>query len=223
VKTVEIFHSVQGEGVNIGKPAVFIRLAGCNLSCSWCDSKYASQPTQTFDLTVDSLLNVVAQYNSCKHIVWTGGEPLLQALDISKVAKELKKAGYYQELETNGTLNPFPLNTIINQWNVSPKLGGQGQEPGVRINIESLSVWATLMSNVWWKFVISSPEDISETILIIDKLQIERDRVFLMPQMIEHDQKSHAVMCLLVDVAKKHGFRFSPRLHILLWGHRRGV
>jgi 7-carboxy-7-deazaguanine synthase len=223
LKLVEVFHSIQGEGLNIGKPAIFIRLAGCNLRCSWCDSKYASQPTQTFEVDSDAILNLLLQYPSCKHVVWTGGEPLLQAKEIQKTSTELKKRGYYQEMETNGTISPFPLNNLMDQWNVSPKLAGQGQIPSERMNFVSLLTWATLMQKVWWKFVIDTPEDISEMLMVIDKLQIERDRVIVMPQMTTVNMHTFERMTHLVDLAKKHGFRFSPRLHILLYGNKRGV
>ena len=219
MKLSEVFYSIQGEGPHVGKPAIFIRLAGCNLSCEWCDSKFASRGTQQFDVSHDDILNVVAKYGNCKHIVWTGGEPLIQAADIAKTVREFKKAGYFQELETNGTIAPFPLNALIDSWNVSPKLHSSGGEPYKRVG-EILAVWVTLVRNVTFKFAIKTDNDLREIELITSKFQIPPSQIMLMPVMTDRSPEMYQ---WVAEVCKKSGCRFSPRLQIDIYGDRRGV
>jgi len=117
MKLNEIFYSIQGEGFWAGTPAIFIRFAGCNLKCSFCDTDYVFK----FDITPSKLLKIVSSYKS-KHIILTGGEPALQ-LDINKKGysefiRKLREAGYYIQIETNGTIK-LPNN--IDWITVSPK------------------------------------------------------------------------------------------------------
>jgi 7-carboxy-7-deazaguanine synthase len=220
VKISEVFMSLQGEGPHIGKPAIFIRLAGCNLGCVWCDSKFASRNEQTFEVGHEDILNIVTKYAPCKHIVWTGGEPLLQALELQKTIKELKEREYFQEMETNGTISPFPLNNLINSWNVSPKLLSSGIAYEKRIVPDAMAVWTTLIRNVTFKFAVSSPEDLHEVAAIGLRFGIPEDQIMLMPVMVDADRE---MMAWLAEICKKSGLRFSPRLHLMIWGKRRGV
>ena len=94
---VEIFESLQGEGRNTGRPCVFIRFAGCNLKCPWCDTDV----TKRFSLSLDGILDELRQYKA-KSVVLTGGEPTL-VQDMPELVAALKKAGYWVAVETNGT------------------------------------------------------------------------------------------------------------------------
>ena len=94
---VEIFESLQGEGRNTGRPCVFIRFAGCNLRCPWCDTDV----TKRFSLSLDGILDELKQYKA-KSVVLTGGEPTL-VQDMPELVAALKKAGYWVAVETNGT------------------------------------------------------------------------------------------------------------------------
>ncbi|MFH1410009.1 MAG: 7-carboxy-7-deazaguanine synthase QueE, partial [Patescibacteria group bacterium] len=100
----EIFHSIQGEGPNLGRPSVFLRLGGCNLACSWCDSKFTWNP-EISDNKVATINEVVKKIKSfpCKHLVITGGEPMLQQDKITAILKKLP--GYTAEIETNGSIS----------------------------------------------------------------------------------------------------------------------
>ncbi|MFH1054756.1 MAG: 7-carboxy-7-deazaguanine synthase QueE [Candidatus Altiarchaeota archaeon] len=101
MKISEIFASIQGEGRYIGRPQVFVRLTGCNLRCSWCDTKYAWECGK--ELTVDRVVREVARHK-IKSVCITGGEPMLQLVELRQLVDRLKSRGYFIVLETNGTL-----------------------------------------------------------------------------------------------------------------------
>ncbi len=104
-KIIEIFHSLQGEGIHLGEPMTFVRFLGCNLSCDYCDTRYATDETRATEMSADQ---AVAQVRSLgqpgEFIALTGGEPLLWADFIAEIGQVLKTAGYKLYLETNGTL-----------------------------------------------------------------------------------------------------------------------
>ena len=112
MKINEIFYSLQGEGARVGQPTVFIRLTGCDLSCGFCVTEFASGK----EITTDELLARVKQYPA-KWITWTGGEPMLQLNE--GVVSAFRDAGYLQSIETNGGHPvPFDLDWVV----VSPKV-----------------------------------------------------------------------------------------------------
>jgi organic radical activating enzyme len=111
LKVVEIFYSIQGEGANMGMPAIFIRLAGCNMNCWYCDTAWY----QYNEMSVIDILENIEQYQ-CNNIIWTGGEPTLQLTD--EILSQFD--GYYHCIETNGT-NPVPSG--IDYISCSPKVG----------------------------------------------------------------------------------------------------
>lgn len=114
LKVNEIFYSLQGEGKHTGMAAIFIRLAGCSMQCSFCDTKYAAQ-TGT-DLSNTEILTAFSAY-PCKNIIITGGEPTEQ--DFKPLARALKEAGYTLHLETNGSID-FDIS-LLDFVTVSPK------------------------------------------------------------------------------------------------------
>jgi len=113
----EIFYSIQGEGARTGTPAVFIRLSGCNLSCDFCDTKYHRFG---FDLDVADILTAVMEYDPCRQVVITGGEPLLQE-DTELLAYNLHVRNFFVQLETNGSL-PLHQPKDFDWITVSPKI-----------------------------------------------------------------------------------------------------
>src|SRR3989338_2506535 len=99
----EVFYSIQGEGLNAGKPAIFIRFGNCNLKCTWCDTKYTWDPavSDNFEAPLERVFEEIRKYPQCKHLVITGGEPMLQQDAISAIRREFPD--YYIEVETNGS------------------------------------------------------------------------------------------------------------------------
>lgn len=222
----EIFHSIQGEGVSAGTPTVFLRLSTCNLACSWCDTKY-TWDWGKYDITKESVSLLRDDIETrilsfkCRHLVISGGEPLLQQEELAPLATSLKKQGYYCEVETNGTLIPIPkMLDSVSQWNVSPKITTSGNNRIKRENSKALHLFKNL-DNAYFKFVVVSPEDIEEVTQIVQNYQINANRVFLMPEGTTPRTLNERSLWLAESCAKL-GFRFTTRLHILLWGDKRG-
>ena len=222
----EIFYSLQGEGVTIGTPSVFLRLALCNLSCTWCDTKYTwdwqhfDYQKEVIELTPDHVADELVKYG-CPRVVITGGEPLLQQDGLATLVGSLKERGFYFEVETNGTIVPIPhLARQIDQWNVSPKLRSSGNLPQRRECAPALEFFSRL-ANAYFKFVVVEQGDIDEVLSLVRNYQLPRDRVILMPE-----GRSKGVLLKrgrwVSEECIKEGFRFSQRLHILLWGDKRG-
>jgi organic radical activating enzyme len=223
----EIFHSLQGEGVNIGVPCVFLRLALCNLRCIWCDTRYTwdwkryDYHREVLDLTVDEAERRILAYR-CPHLVLTGGEPTIQSRQAAPLLQSLRGQGFFVEVETNGTLVPDPdFAASVSQWNVSPKLANSGNAPARREVERALSYYAGL-AHAYFKYVIEAPEDLVEVLRLNDQYGIPAARTLLMPQATDaaaQEEKSR----WLADLCREQGFRFSNRLHVILWGARRGI
>ena len=113
-KLVEIFESLQGEGRNTGRPCVFVRFAGCNLACPWCDTDVGER----FSMTLEELLAEIASYKA-KTVVLTGGEPTLVE-GAPELIAALKAAGYFIAVETNATVDA-PWLQFVDYVACSPK------------------------------------------------------------------------------------------------------
>jgi organic radical activating enzyme len=214
----ETFYSIQGEGATAGRPAVFVRLQGCSVGCRWCDTKYSWDPAAGRKVTLPGLLAEVAAF-PCRRIVITGGEPLESPL-FAPLASALAQRGYAVEVETSGTLEPPHDAPAAIQWNVSVKLAGSGVTDARRVN--PAAIRAFLTREAWWKFVVSELAEVGEVLTLAERFALPRDRVLLQPEGLRAEDLA-ARTPWLVEACKAHGFRFSPRLHILIWGARRGV
>src|SRR5438045_9777140 len=100
----EIFHSIQGEGELTGVPSVFVRTSGCNLRCTWCDTKYASWHPEGKEMSVDNVVSRVIEFDS-DYCVLTGGEPMV-AKGIHELAEKLQSSGKHITIETAATVSP---------------------------------------------------------------------------------------------------------------------
>ena len=240
----EIFHSLQGEGASIGTPSVFVRASLCNLHCKWCDTDYTwnwentpwkhekdNQPGYhkfnkndcIISMHTDEIARQIASY-SCTNVILTGGEPLLQDEAWQSIIKELvaRDSNYRFEVETNGTIIPSPeLEPLISQYNVSPKLENSGNPAKLRNNSDTMAFFAA-SSKAWFKFVVADKSDLTEIEELIATYSLPRYRILLMPE--GRDQDSLEKNRLWVaEACREHGFRFGDRLHIQLWGSKRGV
>lgn len=235
----EIFCSLQGEGKNVGAPSVFVRLSRCNLYCRWCDTPYTwnwstttftheggrkfEAAEQTIELDVAEVVRSVQRW-PCRRVVLTGGEPLLQARDCARLAAALCAAdpAYVFEVETNGTLVPPPeLDALLSQYTVSTKLSSSGVEESLRLRPEALTFFARSAKSVF-KLVVGSAEEVAEAAALVGQHGVAPDRVWLMPQ-ASSAAALDALGPLVAASCLEHGFRFSDRLHIRLFGNRPGV
>jgi len=206
----EIFYSIQGEGPNIGMPAIFLRTAGCHLRCVWCDSKFTWERTSGKSMTTNEIIKELKKF-PCKHIIITGGEPLIQQSAIKELLEKLK--GYYVEIETSGSLKSY-LDEYVNHYNCSPKLSNSKNKT---IRLEKLPAEKTA-----YKFVVDAPKDLKEIKEFIKTHKIAHKNVILMPQGIKKREIAERSKWL-VEICKEENFRFSPRLHINIWGNKRKV
>ena len=223
MKIAELFYSIQGEGVLVGVPAVFIRTSGCNLRCAWCDTPYTSWKPEGADLPIDQILNEVKAHPA-RHVVVTGGEPMI-APEIIPLTERLRALGLHITIETAGTVvKPVACDLM----SISPKLANStpagpwaAQHDRLRIQPETL---ADLMAGYTYqlKFVIEKPDDLAEVRALVDMLHADREHVILMPEGTDPDVLRQRGLWL-VEICKEEGFRFSPRLHVELWCNRRGV
>jgi 7-carboxy-7-deazaguanine synthase len=226
MKIAEIFYSVQGEGRLVGTPSVFVRTSGCNLRCTWCDTPYASWFPEGGDLALDAILRDVLSYG-CRYVVLTGGEPMI-APEIVSLTQELARARLHITVETAGTVY---APVVCQLMSISPKLanstpsereGGRwaAQHERLRIQPEILKR-LTRAYHYQLKFVVASPEDLPEIKTLLERIAADPSDVILMPEGTDPNVLRERGLWL-VEIAKREGFRYSPRLHIDLYGNRRG-
>lgn len=218
----EIFYSLQGEGRLAGVPTVFIRLAGCPLRCTWCDTKYAWDPQAGQEISIEQILEKISDYPT-RYVVITGGEPMVHQ-EVSKLATGIHSKGFHVTVETAG-IN-FQENLPVDLMSVSPKLsnakpqGGDADQDSYLV----IHVLNKLMGDYdyQFKFVVDTPADLDEIAEVLGQLdQVDLYKVYLMPQATktqEYLEKSK----WLVEYCKQTGFSFSPRLQVMLWGSQRG-
>jgi 7-carboxy-7-deazaguanine synthase len=240
----EIFHTIQGEGVSVGAPAVFIRTSRCNLHCHWCDtdhtwnfegtpwahvkdglpghSKHVKSEV-TWEISPCAAAAQILAFR-CSRTVITGGEPLLQQAELLEMIAQIRsqQPEHLFEIETNGTRLPSPdFHAACDQFNVSPKLANSGMPENLRLHPASLDFFAS-SPKAWFKFVLSEMADLPEIETLCARHGISPSRVLLMPEgrtSAELDRRAPWLAALCRD----RGFRFSDRLHIRLWGDKRGV
>jgi 7-carboxy-7-deazaguanine synthase len=227
LKIAEIFYSVQGEGNLVGVPSVFVRLSGCNLRCKWCDTPYASWAPEGAEIMLGAVLADVRRHWAT-HVVVTGGEPMIAPM-IAVLTERLKQLDLHITIETAGTVyEPVTCDLM----SISPKLANStphrreagkwaAQHDRLRYQPEVLK---KLMSEYEYqlKFVVSAEEDLEEIEMILKETDADRSRVVLMAEGTSVET-IYERAAWIVEVCKRERFRYSPRLHIDLWGDKRGV
>lgn len=240
----EVFYSIQGEGKSTGIPSIFVRTSLCNLHCIWCDTDYtwnwagtrfphvrdAEPGYQKFSkkdwIATCEIAEIVQQVVTfgCKNVILTGGEPMLQPAALVALTQALRvlSPDFRFEVETNGTLSPTPdFDEAMNQYNVSPKLSNSGNPSRLRLKPAALEFFAR-SPKANFKFVITEQPDLEEVLQLLNTYAISPEKVWLMPEGTSAQALSEKRRWL-VEICKTYGFRYSDRLHVQIWGSKKGV
>lgn len=243
MKISELFYSIQGEGKRSGTLSFFIRTNHCNLRCrftggNYCDTPYTSwNPDDKKNLGEIEIKSIIEEYKKagCRDVVITGGEPTIYPYELSELCAELKKAKVdsFITIETNGTLSGEFTN-FVDLLSISPKLKSsvpfntefEKMHEKNRINIEALKGFVSLKkrnkTDVQWKFVFSSDNDLREIKEIQSAAGIPDSDIYLMPEGItESDLRKNRLNT--IEACIKNNYNYTDRLHILAWGNKRGV
>jgi 7-carboxy-7-deazaguanine synthase len=227
LKIAEIFYSIQGEGGLVGTPSVFVRTSGCNLRCTWCDTPYTSWEPEGEEMELEEILAHVARYRA-HYAVITGGEPLI-ATDVVSLTEALRRMAMHITVETAGTVF---AEVACDLMSISPKLANSTpyERDGGRFAVQHdrlrtrPDVLRRLMGayDYQLKFVVQEEDDLEEIRSLLASLRADSQRVILMPEGTDPDVLRDRG-AWLAEICKAQGYRFSPRLHIDLYGNRRGV
>jgi 7-carboxy-7-deazaguanine synthase len=211
MKVSEIFYSVEGEGRHIGYPTVFIRLSGCDMRCSWCDTKYAWSE-EGRNMTLSQILEDVQRF-PCKRVCVTGGEPLLQVHELRKLISLLKSKGYFVSLETNGAHYDEEIFSSVDFISVDVKTPSSGEKSDVNTVLKALERRSQA------KFVIANREDYE----FFRRMYKRYEQVFSKKTVILQPEGGIELKPLAEWVLKDGlDVRVLPQLHKLIWGGERG-
>jgi len=231
--------TVQGEGKYIGEPSLFIRLAGCNLKCKWtsedgfvseCDTSYANEETENnTSLEVEDIIKIIKNnIGSIKHIVITGGEPLLQKEALIDLCYQIKKQfNLIITIESNSSISPKGFEGLVDLFSISPKLNNAvlrttGRMPEYCVQ-EYIDMARNGDTDLQIKFVVSktSDDDLIKAFLS-DYTSYKQSDIMVMPAGTNMEQLNKTSKTAL-EISIKNGWRFTHRLHIILFGDERAV
>jgi len=228
MRVAEIYKSIQGEGLLTGTESIFVRAAGCNLRCWYCDTPYASWLPEGDDLSVEEVLERVADYD-CQHVVVTGGEPMLYA-ELIPLCEGLRQDGRHITIETAGTLY-LPVQCDL--MSVSPKLSNStpaGQSaPEWRLRHEHTRHVPEIICRLvreyayQFKFVVGNLADCQEVLTYLEEFpETARGRMMLMPLGTDAQELSR-IGEWLQPYCEENNFQFCPRKQIEWFGLTRGT
>ncbi|MFE2179361.1 7-carboxy-7-deazaguanine synthase QueE [Streptomyces sp. NPDC059455] len=223
--------TIQGEGPSAGRRCAFVRLGGCNLSCRWCDTPYTwdwtgvgdtgvahSPRTELHPMAWREVLEELSGY-AVPLVVVSGGEPLSQQDRLLPLLRALTATGHSVEVETNGTIEPLSeLAALGVRFNVSPKLAHSGDPAARRLVPRALTALAAVPGTAF-KFVCRSPEDLAEVADVVERHGTTP--VWVMPEGRTPDELSLR-LAALGDAVIARGWNLTTRLHVAVWGDRRG-
>jgi 7-carboxy-7-deazaguanine synthase len=205
----EIFYSIQGESSRIGRPTVFVRLTGCPMRCTYCDTAYAFHDGQQKE--IEEIIQEIKKFDS-NYVTVTGGEPLAQKNCI-ELMNQLCELGYQVSLETGGALD-------IKDVHAKVKIILDVKTP--KSNEDKNNFWpnlANIKPNDEIKFVIQDYEDFSWSMDIIEKYQLNQNQILFSPvyNVLASEQLAEWILKHQLNV------RLQLQLHKILWGEKKGV
>jgi 7-carboxy-7-deazaguanine synthase len=238
MRIAELFYSIQGEGMLVGVPSIFIRTSGCPLRCVWCDTPYTSWQPEGVNMSIEQILQAVSDFSPVpassprnpRHVVVTGGEPMIVP-ELPALCDALHDRGYHITIETAAIHYQEVFCDLVS---LSPKLSNStpptqsNSSNAVRLhdaNRLRVDVIRQFLnkSEYQLKFVIETPNDVEEVKTLLNHLpEVDASRVLLMPQARQRDELLERSVWL-IELCKQHGWRYCPRVHIEVFGSKRGV
>ena len=214
MKVSEIFYSIEGEGIEIGRPQVFIRLAGCNLQCEWCDTKYAWNNGK--EMSIAEIINEIRRY-PCKNISITGGEPLLQRDELVELVEKLKEVKYWIQLNTNGTIFNQKIFELVDLITMDCKCPSSEMKSDLKVLVKTKNSFG---SKLQFKFVISNEEDYQYAKNVILISLKDKTSIIFQPEW-----NSRKFSEKLVDLVKRDNLevRVILQQQKMIWGMKRSV
>lgn len=207
---IELFSSVQGEGILQGVPSTIIRLNHCNLNCIWCDTKETLSEAPTH-YTLSELLYSIEERGN-RYVIITGGEPMITE-GIETLSHKLHNTGYHITIETNATI---VRNVSCDLISLSPKLSNSQNTNSLKPEVIKFYLQNY---NYQVKFVVQSDRDLHEILGLLDSLgSVKMERIILMPQASTIEELL-ATQQHVVELCIKYGFRYGNRLQLQLWGN----
>ena len=205
----EIFYSIQGESSRVGIPTVFIRLTGCPMRCTYCDTSYAFHNGQ--QKNIDEIIHEIKQFDT-NYITITGGEPLAQKNCID-LMNQLCELDYHVSLETGGGLDIKEVNSKV-------KIILDVKTP--KSNEDKNNFWPNLTNiktNDEIKFVIQDYDDFSWSVDIIRKYQLNQSQILFAPvyNVLDYEKLAEWILKSQLNV------RLQLQLHKIIWGEKQGV
>lgn len=243
MKISELFYTIQGEGKRAGKPSFFIRTNHCNLRCQFaggnlCDTAYTSwhpdDEKNLGDIDIEKIIGEYLQHN-CIDVVITGGEPTMFTEDLTHLCMELKRINpdCVITIETNGTIFGKYIE-YCDLISISPKLKSstpfgtpyEKMHSNNRTNLESFKRFNDLKEkdeiDIQWKFVITNEDDLQEILELQKEVGFKNRDVYLMPEGITEEELAKK-RPEIIELCKKYQFNYTDRLHVIIWGNKRGV
>ena len=214
MKISEIFYSIEGEGIEIGRPEIFIRLTGCNLRCTWCDTKYALENGKEMD--IEEIIQEVGRY-PCKNISITGGEPLLQRKELLELVRQLKELGYWIQINTNGTVFDDEIFELVDLISMDAKCPSSGMKSDLEVLRKTQDSFGFKSQ---FKFVISNEKDyMYAKNVAFASLKSGASIVF------QPEWNSRKFTGKLVDLVKRDNLdvKIILQQQKVIWGTKRGV
>jgi 7-carboxy-7-deazaguanine synthase len=223
-----IFASLQGEGPDAGLPASFIRLQGCNLACTWCDTKY-SWGKEAREMSVDSILSELLAVSKSDFVIITGGEPLLQYLELSQLVDRLLKMHFRIAIQTNGTM-PTPVWWKGVCWDIDYKCPSSG------VKKPFYTDWALTGSSNRIKFVVADEQDLifvekrlpglystseTPTIVVSPMIPVTSTDTYINP--VDRDRLTFNWNQKVWAFCVAYRLRYSLQLHKIVFGNKKGV
>jgi len=231
MNVMEIYRSVQGEGLLLGVPTTFVRFFACNLRCSWCDTKYSWSVREggTWEVLTPEIVSERVSELRARHVVLTGGEPTLQK-ELPQLARLLKAQGHHLTVETNGTIFPEAAIPLIDLWSLSPKLHSAG-ENYLRYPILERFLKTLQPDQQQWKFVVRDDEDEQHLRVLLQSYPAFVQHALPIILQPEGDAATPDYPAALEQLAERlrdsfwddYFVRVLPQMHVIIWGRRRWV